>query len=144
MADGTLKLENSITITKTTLICITSPLFFPLVDRTPLVVPSSKCTSCHCPLHFICWYLLQFLMAYKNSKESVNSCQIIEQAGLHNTGNARHPDPALSSDTTRQRKSSGTPWLLHQQSDQVTAHSSFHSWLYGNIQDPKCLLQSCL
>ena len=80
------------------------PIFFFSVDRPTLVVPSSKHTSCHCPLHFIYWYLLQFLMPYKNcSKKSANSCQILGQARLRNIGNPRHSDPALSSDTTTQR-----------------------------------------
>lgn len=43
-------------------------------------------------------------MPYKHcSKKSANSCQILEQVSLRNIGNARHPEPALSSDTTRRQ-----------------------------------------
>lgn len=59
---------------KCTLICITSPLFFFLLNGQINLGSSFKqITSCCCPLHLIYRYLLELLMAYKTTPRSLQT-----------------------------------------------------------------------
>lgn len=82
-----LRLENNATIPEITHNHLYNGLTFFFVDRSTSKIPSSKYPSCHCPLLFFTdTSFTSITDGCKHcSKKSVNSCQILGKASLHNS-----------------------------------------------------------